>query len=81
MERPSATFCNKNYSFFEDFCSAKFYTYYALENKSSKTGEYQRDDLDNNLIESNHEKCSYPLKIKLMILGEKMLFRKVRQIF
>ena len=31
-----------------------------IENKSSKTCEHQPDELDNNLIENNHEECSYP---------------------
>ena len=41
-----------------------------LENKSSKTGKYQPDELDYNLIENNHEECSYPKKVKLIISGE-----------
>ena len=36
--------------------------YYTFENKSSNTGEYQPDELDDNLIENNHEECSYPPK-------------------
>ena len=49
------------------FCCAEFLAYYTLENKSSKTCEYQPDELDDNPIENNHEVCSYPIKIKLMI--------------
>ena len=80
MERPSATFCNGMYSILDNFCYAKFLAYCTLENKSSKTGEYQPDELDDNLIENNHEECSYPSKIKMMILGETMRCRKVRRI-
>ena len=42
------------------FCYAEFFVYYTLENKSSKNCEYQPDELNDNLIENNHEKCSYP---------------------
>ena len=48
--------------------------------KSSKTCEYQPDEFDDNMIESNHEECSYPSKMKLMISGKAMRCRKVRQI-
>ena len=44
----------------EDFCYAEFLAYYTPENKSSKTCEYQPDELDDSLIENNHEECSYP---------------------
>ena len=46
----------KNPVFLEDFCYSEFLAYYTLENKSSKTCEYQSDD---NLIENNHEEYSY----------------------
>ena len=59
MERPNATSCNGKYSILDDFCYAEFWAYYTLENKPSKTGEYQPDELDDNLIENNHEECSY----------------------
>ena len=58
MERPSPTFCNFKYSILDDFCYTEFLAYYTLKNKSSKTGEYQPDELDGNLIENNHEDCS-----------------------
>ena len=48
----SATLCNGKYSILGDFCCAKCLAYYTLENKSSKTGEYQPDELDDNLIEN-----------------------------
>ena len=60
MERPNATFCNGKYSIVVDFCYTEFLAYYTLGNKPSKTGEYQPDELDDNLIENNHEECSYP---------------------
>ena len=63
MERPSATFCNEKYSILDDFCYAECLTYCILGNKSSKTGEYQHDELYDNLIENNHEDCSYSKKI------------------
>ena len=67
MERPNVIFCNGEYSVLDNFCCAEFLAYYTLENKSSKTCEYQPDELDDNPIENNHEECSYPKKIKLMI--------------
>ena len=60
MERPSAIFCNGKYSILDNFCYAEFLAYYTFENKLSKTGEYQPDELDDNLIEKNLEECSYP---------------------
>ena len=51
-----------------------------LENKSSKTCEYQPDDIDDNLIENNDEECSYAKKAKLRISGETMRCLKVRPI-
>ena len=80
VERPNATFCNGKYSVLDYFCLAEFFAYYTLENKSSKTCEYQPDELDNKLIENNHEERSYPKKIKLMISGETMRCCKVRRI-
>ena len=58
MERPNATFCNGKYSILDSFCFTEFLAYYTLENKASKTGEYQPDEMDHNLIENNHEECS-----------------------
>ena len=72
MERPNATCCNTTYNILDDFCYAEFLVYYTLENKSSNTYEYQADELDDNLIENNHEECSYHPKIKLIISGEVM---------
>ena len=37
------------------FSYAEFSTYCTPENKSSKTCEYQLDELDDNLIDNNHE--------------------------
>ena len=67
MERPSATFCNGKYSILDNFCYAEFLAYYTFENKPSNTGEYQPDELHNNLTDNNHGECSYPKNIKLMI--------------
>ena len=72
MERPNATCCNTTYNILDHFCYAEFLAYYALENKSSNTYEYQADELDDNLIENNREECSYHPKIKLIISGEVM---------
>ena len=80
IERPNTTFCNGKYSILGDFCYAEFLAHYTLKNKPSKTVEYQPDELDDNLIENNHEESSYPKKIKLMISGETMRCRKVRRI-
>ena len=43
VERPSAVFCNGKYSVLNDFCYAKCFAYYTLENKSSNSCEYQPD--------------------------------------
>ena len=67
MERPSATFCNGKYSILDNFCYAEFLAYHTFENKPSNTGEYQPDELHNNLTDNNHGECSYPKNIKLMI--------------
>ena len=46
-----------------------------------KTCEYQPDELDDYLIENNHEEfIPPPKKSKLMISGEKMRCSKVRRI-
>ena len=80
VERPSETFCNGKYSALNDFCYTEFLAYYTLENKSSNFWEYQPDEIDDSLIEKNHEESSYPKQIKLMISGERMQCRKVRRI-
>ena len=77
MERPSATFCNGKYRVSNDFCCAEFIANYTLENK---TCEYQPDELDDNLIENNHEECSCLTKFQLMISGETIRCHKVRRI-
>ena len=64
----------------DDFCYAEFLSCYTLENKSSKTSEYQPDELDNNFTENNQEECSYPPKIKLLFSGETMRYRKLKRI-
>ena len=63
-----------------DFCYAEFLAYYTLKNKSNNSCEYQPDELDDRLIEKNHEESSYPKQIKLMISGERMWCHKVRRI-
>ena len=55
--------------------------YYTIENKSSKTCEYQPGKSDDNLIEYNHEEHSYTPQIKLMISEETMQCHKVRRLF
>ena len=72
MERPSTTSCNGKFSILVDFCYAQSLAYHTLGNKSSKTGVYQPDKLDDNLIENNHKECSYPPQIKFIVLGETM---------
>ena len=50
---------NGKYSIFKDFYYAEFLAYYIFENKLNKTYEYhQLDELDDNLIDNNHEQCS-----------------------
>ena len=80
LERLTATFCIGKYSILDDFCYAEFLAYYLLKSKSTKIGEYQPDELDDNLIENNNEECCYTQKIKLMISEETMRGRKVRRI-
>ena len=72
MERPSAIFCNGKYITLDDFRYVKFSAYCTLGNKSSKTGEYQSNELEDNLSENNNEEYSYPHKTKLIISGETM---------
>ena len=60
VERPNSAFCNEKCSALDYFCFAEFLAYCTLEKKSSKTFEYQPDGSDDNLIENNHEECSYP---------------------
>ena len=55
MYKPSVTFCYGKYSI---FATQNFYHITTLENKLSKTCEYQPDEVDDNLIENNHEECS-----------------------
>ena len=43
VERPNATFCSGKYSVLDYFCLAEFLAYYTVENKSSKTCQYQSD--------------------------------------
>ena len=62
MERPSGTLCNGKYIVSNNVCYAEFLTYYTLENKSNKACEYQSDELDENVIDNNHEECSYQKK-------------------
>ena len=62
------------------FFYAEFIVYYTFENKSSKTGEYQADELDDNLIGNKMKSVLNPPKIKLMISGETIRCRKVRRI-
>ena len=63
MERPRPTFCNGKYSILDYFCYAEFLVYYTLKNKSSKTGECEPDEVDNNFIDNYHEECPYPPKL------------------
>ena len=58
------------------FCYAECLAYYSLENKPSISCEYQPDELDDGLIQKNHEDFSYPNHIKLMISRERMWFAK-----
>ena len=44
MKRPNSNFCNGKYDVLNDFCYAEFSAYYAPENKSTKTCEYQSDE-------------------------------------
>ena len=59
----NATLCNVNYIVLIDFCYGEFLAYYTLENKSSQICEYLPDELDDDLIENNHE-------VKLVISGK-----------
>ena len=59
MRIPNATFFKWKYSVSSNFCQAAFLSYYRLENQSNKAWEYHPHELDDNLIENNHEECSY----------------------
>lgn len=80
MKRLSATFCNGEYSVFNGFSYAGFPAYWTLKTKSNKTCECQPDELDDNLMENNHEEYSFPQEIRLMISVEIMKCRRIRQI-
>ena len=81
LERPRSTFCNGKYSsILHDFLYADFLAYYTRKNDSSKTYKYQPEELDDNFIEKNHEKCSYSPKIELMISRETMRCQNARGI-
>ena len=49
-------------SVLNNLCFAECLTYCTLDNKSNEACEYQPYELDDNLTENNHEKCSYPPK-------------------
>ena len=78
MEKLSARFCKGKNIILNDFCYAALLACYTLENKSCKTCEYQPGQLGDNLIENNHEECSYTPKIELMISEKRMWCCKVR---
>ena len=63
MERPSATFCNGKYGVLNNFCFPEILACYILEKKSNNISEYRPNESDDNLIENNHEECSYPQKL------------------
>ena len=65
MKRPSAKCCDGIYSILDNFCYAVFLACYTFEIKSSKTSEYQLHELDDNLIENNHEEVYYPSEVKM----------------
>ena len=50
--------------YLDDLCYTEFLGYYRLENKSSKTSQCEPNELDDNLIENNHEEYFYPQKIR-----------------
>ena len=79
VERPGATFYNGKYSVLNDFCYAKILACYTRKNKSSNSCECQPDELNDSLIEKNHE-SSYPKQMKFMISREGMRCRNVRRI-
>ena len=60
MERSSATFWNGKYIVLKNVFYTKFHH---IGNKSDKTWEYQPDESDDYLIESNHKECSYQNKL------------------
>ena len=63
MERPSATFCHEKYIILDNLRYAEFSAYYTLENKSSITGEFEPDELDDNLIEITMKNVLIPKKL------------------
>ena len=50
-------------SILDNFFYSELLACYILENKQSKTGEYQPDELNDNSIDNNHEECSYLKKL------------------
>ena len=73
VENASAAFCSGKYSALSYFYYAEFLAYHILENKSTNSREYQRNESDDSFIEKDYEDSSYPKQIKMMISGEKII--------
>ena len=63
IERPSETFYSGIYSIFKRYLLYRVFSILPFESKSNKSCEYQPCELDDNLIENNHEECSSSQKI------------------
>ena len=81
MDRPNETYKNGKYSVVDTMCFAEFCSHNYLSNSKCNDNENQPDVLEDELIEQNHNICSYPSTLPLMSNNnEKLKCRKVRAI-
>ena len=81
MDRPDETYRNGKYSAVDRMCFAEFCSHYYLSNSKCIVNDNQPHVLEDELIEQNHNICSYPATLPLMSNNnEKLKCRKVRAI-
>ena len=82
IDRPDKLFLGGKYRILDDFCYAEFSAYYINDTNRLKDSdsEYQPDELQDKLIDNNHEENGYPKQIKLMKSKQVMRCRKVRKV-
>ena len=83
IDRPNSIYRSGKYSVVDKMCLAEFCSYYHLPNSNCNdiNNDNQPDVLENELIEENHDICSYPATLPLMSnKNEKLKCRKVKAI-
>ena len=80
IDQPDKNFMVGRYSAIDAMCFAEFLPCYYIAPKSIKDieSDYQPIVLDDELMESNHAKCSYSKVIPLMFSKEKLKCRNVK---